>query len=289
MPDSRPLVGIAYFSAAIFLTATVDAISKYLTLEMHAFQVVWGYFVGIFLFVLCYVAVTRMPSRDIFLTRRLPLQVLRAALLVFTITTLFTGLAFIPLAEATTITFLAPLIIAALSAPILGERVGIHRWCAVIIGMSGVLIVIRPGGDVVQWAVLLPLAAAFGFATFQIATRLLASTEPTFVTLFYTSVGGALMSSVIVLFIWQPLNLRQVAILLGIGALGAGAHLSFIRAFEFAQASFLAPFNYVKLVWVTALGYLMFGDIPAQHVVVGSAVIIASGLYVLWRERLEAA
>jgi drug/metabolite transporter (DMT)-like permease len=285
MTNDRPLIGIAYFVVANLLTAAVDAVSKYLTGEMHALQIVWGYFVAIAVCVICYGVAARLPPRLFYGTRRLPLQVLRAALLLFTIGTLFAGLKYIPLADATAITFSAPLIIAALSAPILGERVGGHRWGAVLVGMLGVLIVIRPVGDVVHWAVLLPLAAAFGFATFQIVTRLLADTEATFVTLFYTSASGAAMSSILVVFVWAPLDLRQAAILFGIGALGAGAHLCFFRAFMWAQASFLAPFNYVKLIWVTIFGYMLFADIPAPHVILGSTVIILSGLYVLMRER----
>ena len=289
MTDDRPLIGISYFCTAILLTATVDAISKYLIREMHALQIVWGYFIGITFCVLCYAIVRRLPGRAIYGTSRAPLQILRAALLVLTIGTLFAGLKYIPLADATAITFSAPLIIAALSGPILGERVGMHRWGAVLVGMSGVLIIIRPGGDVVQWAVLWPLAAAFGFATFQMTTRLLASTEQIFVTLFYTSIGATLMSSVLVVFFWAPLDLRQAAFLFGIGVLGAGAHICYILSFKAAQASFLAPFNYTKMVWVVGLGYLMFGDFPAPQVLLGSAVIIASGLYVLMRERRRSA
>ncbi len=289
MTDDRPLIGISYFCTAILLTATVDAISKYLIREMHALQIVWGYFIGITFCVLCYAIVRRLPGRAIYGTSRAPLQILRAALLVLTIGTLFAGLKYIPLADATAITFSAPLIIAALSGPILGERVGMHRWGAVLVGMSGVLIIIRPGGDVVQWAVLWPLAAAFGFATFQMVSRLLASTEPIFVTLFYTSMGATLMSSVLVVFFWAPLDLRQAAFLFGIGVLGAGAHICYILSFKAAQASFLAPFNYTKMVWVIGLGYLIFGEFPSPQVLLGSAIIIASGLYVLMRERRRSA
>jgi len=285
MMNNRLLIGIAYFVAANFLTGTVDAISKLLTGEMHALQVVWGYFVSIAFFVLGFAVVTRMPAREIYRTRRAGLQILRAAALVMTIGTLFAGLKFIPLADATAITFSAPLIVVALSAPILGERVGVHRWAAVVAGMLGVLIVIRPTGEVVHLAVLLPLAAAAGFAAFQIITRKLSDTETTFVTLLYTSVGGAAMATVLVFFVWTPLDFRQAAILAGIGALGAAAHLCFIRAFGIAQASLLAPFNYTKLIWVTGFGYLMFGDIPVPHVILGSLIIVASGLYVLLRER----
>jgi drug/metabolite transporter (DMT)-like permease len=288
MTNNRPLIGIAFFITANFLTAAVDAVSKHLTGEMHALQIVCGYFTAITFFLLLYAAIRRMPLRQIYVTRRPALQILRAVSMVLTIGTLFAGLKYIPLADATAITFSAPLIIVALSAPVLGEKVGIHRWSAVVVGMVGVLIVIQPS-TTMHWAVLLPLAAAVGFAIFQIVTRQLTGTETTFTTLFYTSAGGALMSALLMIFVWIPLDLRQTAILFGIGALGVGAHICFFRAFVYAQASFLAPFNYVKLIWVIAFGFLLFGDVPAQHVLLGSAVIIASGLYVFMRERRRAA
>ena len=285
MSDDRPFHGILYFCIAILLTATVDANSKFLSAVLHPLQVVWGYFFSSALFVLLAALLRRMPAAEVYRTSRVPLQILRAGLLMITISTLFAGLKFMPLADVTAITFASPLFVAALSGIVLGERVGLHRWAAVVVGMTGVLIVIRPGSGVMQLAVLLPLISAFGFGTFQMATRRLASTEPTFVTLFYTSVGCAVMSSILVVFFWTPLDWSQAAGLLGLGAMGAGAHFFFIRSFEEAEASLLAPFNYAKLIWVVALGYVLFGEVPTPHVLLGSVVIIASGLYVLMRER----
>ena len=285
MSDDRPFHGILYFCIAILLTATVDANSKFLSAVLHPLQVVWGYFFSSALFVLLAALLRRMPAEEVYRTSRVPLQILRAGLLMITISTLFAGLKYMPLADVTAITFASPFFVAALSGIVLGERVGLHRWAAVVVGMTGVLIVIRPGSGVMQLAVLLPLISAFGFGTFQMATRRLASTEPTFVTLFYTSGGCALMSSILVVFFWTPLDWSQAAGLLGLGAMGAGAHFFFIRSFEEAEASLLAPFNYAKLIWVVALGYVLFGEVPTPHVLLGSAVIIASGLYVLMRER----
>ena len=285
MSDDRPFHGILYFCIAILLTATVDANSKFLSAVLHPLQVVWGYFFSSALFVLLAALLRRMPAAEVYRTSRVPLQILRAGLLMITISTLFAGLKYMPLADVTAITFASPFFVAALSGIVLGERVGLHRWAAVVVGMTGVLIVIRPGSGVMQLAVLLPLISAFGFGTFQMATRRLASTEPTFVTLFYTSVGCAVMSSILVVFFWTPLDWSQAAGLLGLGAMGAGAHFFFIRSFEEAEASLLAPFNYAKLIWVVALGYVLFGEVPTPHVLLGSAVIIVSGLYVLMRER----
>lgn len=286
MTDNRPLIGIAFFIGANFLTAAVNAISKYLSVEIHALQITWGYFVAMTVFVVGYAAIKRMPPRAVFATKRLRLQLVRAGLLVLNLWTLFVGLTYIPLADAVAILFAAPLIITALSVPLLGERVGIHRWGAVLVGLTGILVVIRPSGAM-EWAVLLPLASAFVFALFQIVTRKMAETETTFVTLFYSCAGAAVLSTPVALFFWSPLDLRQTAILLGAGALGAAAHLFTICALNVAQVSFLAPFNYVRLIWAIVLGYLVFGDVPTGQVFVGSGIVIASGLYVLMRERLQ--
>ena len=289
MTDSRPFLGIAFFVCANFLTASVNAIAKYLSVEFHALLVTWGYFVGMTVFVVGYAAVKQMRPRDVFATQRLGLQLLRALLLVLTLWTLFVGLTYIPLADAVAIVFAAPLIITALSGPLLGERVGLHRWGAVLVGLGGILFIVQPSGGVLGWVVLLPLASALAFSLFQIVTRKMAGTETTFVTLFYSCAGATLLSTPVALYFWSPLNGRQLAILLGAGALGAVAHFFTIRAFGLAQASFLAPFNYVRLLWAIGLGYLVFGDVPGPYVLLGSAIVIACGLYVMMRERQLAA
>lgn len=284
MTSNRPFIGIAFFVGANFLTAAVNAISKYLSVEIHALQITWAYFVAMTVIVAGYAAIKRIPPRAVFATKHHRLQLLRAALLVVNLWTLFVGLTYIPLADAIAILFAAPLIITALSVPLLGEKVGIHRWGAVLVGLAGIFVVIRPSGSM-EWAVLLPLVSAIAFALFQIVTRKMAGTETTFVTLFYSCAGASVLSTPVALFFWSPLDLRQTAILLGAGALGAAAHLFTICALNVAQASFLAPFNYVRLIWAAALGYLVFGDVPGPYILVGSAIVIASGLYVMMRER----
>lgn len=285
MTDVRPFVGIAFFVAANFLTAAVNAVTKYLSVEVHALQIAWGYFVAMTVLVGGYAVVRRLSPREVLSTGRLGLQLVRAVLFVLTLWTLFVGLSYIPLADAVAIVFAAPLIITALSGPLLGERVGIHRWGAVLVGLGGIVLVIRPGGATMGWVVLLPLASAFAFALFQIVTRKLAGTESTFVTLFYSCAGASLLSTPVAIFVWTPLDTVQTAFLFLTGVLGAAAHFFTIRAFKVAQASFLAPFNYVRLIWAAMFGFVIFGDIPGVHVLAGSAIVITSGIYVMMRER----
>ena len=285
MSENRAFLGIVFFISANFLTALVNAIAKYLSLDIHALLVTWGYFVGMTVVVIGYAVATRMRPAAVFATKRLGMQLLRALLLVLTLWTLFVGLTFIPLADAVAIVFAAPLIITALSGPLLGERVGPHRWGAVLVGLVGILFIVQPSGGVMGWVVLLPLASAFAFSLFQIVTRKMAGTESTFVTLFYSCVGATALSTPVALYFWTPLDGQKLAILLLAGALGAVAHFFTIRAFGLAQASFLAPFNYVRLLWAIGLGYIFFGDVPGPYVLLGSAIVIACGLYVMMRER----
>lgn len=279
-----PVIGIAFLIASNGLTASVDGVAKLLTADLHSLQIVWGYCAVIFALLLVFALGRRTPLRRTLATRRRGTHFLRAGMLVATISALFWGLAYIPLADATAIAFMAPLFVTTLSGPMLGERIGAHRWVAVAAGFVGVVLIVRPQGGGLQWAVLLPLVSALFFALFQIMTRRLAATESTFTTLFYTGLGGMVWSSLLVPFVWRPMTATHLLVFAGIGALGVGAHLCMIRAFTAAEASLLAPFNYVKLVWAVAIGYLLFADVPGPAVLTGAAVIVASGLYVLVRE-----
>ena len=267
------------------LTATVDTVAKYMSPSLHGVQVVWGYSLAITVLVLGYAAFRPEPLWRAFATRRPLLQFGRGAMLFATISMLFVALAKLPLADVIAISFASPLFIILLAAPLLSERIEVHRFAAVVFGLAGVAIVMRPGAGVFEWAALLALASAVFFAFFQITTRVLASTESPFTTLLYTGIGTLACSSIVVPFFWAPISALEMMVFAVIGGLGVAAHVCMIRAYAFTQASFLAPFNYAKLLWAVALGYLVFGDVPQLNVIAGSVVIVASGLYVLYRER----
>ena len=277
--------GILFFMTAILVISVVDTICKLFTKELHAIQIVWGYFIGINLTLWAFFFFKGEKLSKLMITDRPILQILRPAFLVCSISSLFVGLTYLPLAEATAIGFVAPLFITILSVPILKEKVGIHRWTAILIGFTGVIIIIRPGGEFWQFVSIMPLLGAIFFALFQIFTRLLSGTEKTFTTLFYTGLGGLGWSSILVPFVWVVPSQIHILVFLAIGTLGALAHLCMINAFDFAEASLLAPFNYTKLLWVTVFGYWVFDDIPSLDMWVGSGVIVSAGLYVLYREK----
>ena len=288
MTEQHPLKAIGYFSVAILLIALVDGICKIYTTDLHAVQLVWGYFVGITLTLAIYFAIRGERLGDLMKTERRRLQLARPAFLVGSITSLFIGLTYLPIAETTAIGFTAPLFITALSVPILREKVGLHRWTAVVIGLVGVLIIVRPGGGLWHWASVMPLIGAMFFACFQLVTRVLASSERTHVTLFHTGLGGLLWTSLMVPFFWTPPTAVHWAVFIGTGVMGTMAHLCMISAFNRAEASLLAPHNYTKIIWVAVLGYVLFDDVPSLNMWIGTAVIVSAGVYVLYQERRRA-
>ena len=281
----HPLKGVLFFMVAICLISVVDTVCKIFTRDLHSIQLVWGYFVGINLTLWVYFVFKGEKFSNLRTTERPLLQMLRPAFLVCSISSLFIGLTYLPIAEATAIGFVAPLFITALSVPILKEQVDLHRWGAVVVGLVGVVVIIRPGGDLWQLASAMPLLGALFFALFQIMTRLLAATERTHTTLFYTGLGGLAWSSLIVPFVWTTPSVTHILVFLATGTMGAMAHLCMITAFDNAEASFLAPYNYTKLIWVAALGYLVFNDIPSLDMWLGAIIIVSAGFYVLYREK----
>lgn len=287
-PTTRAMM---QFVLAVLYISIVDTTAKAFTDELHGVQLVWGYFVGIAISLVVYFTISLArgkigPNERAALRPKNPkLQLLRTFFLAFTVGTLFMGLAELPIAEATAISFLSPLMITALSAPILKERVGIHRWTAVLVGFMGVLIIVRPGSGIASWAALLILVSAFSFACFQISTRILSYTDASLTTLLVTGLGGLFWTSLAVPFFWSETTTTHWLVFLGTGALGAGAHLHMINAFKDAEASVLAPMAYTKLIWVTILGYVLFDDFPSLNTWIGSALIIAGGLYIVYREQ----
>jgi len=282
VPFHQTNLGAFYLLASIGLISLVDTICKFYTDELHAVMLVWGYFVAITFFVAGYFGVRKKFA--LLYCNRPGLQIARSGFLVASIASLFVSLTYLPIAEATAIGFTGPLFITALSVPLLGERVGWHRWLAVVIGLAGVLVIVRPGGAVWHWSAGMALLGAVCFACFQLVTRLLANQDHHQTTLLYTSIGGIAWASLVVPFFWSTPTIGQIAMFLAIGAMGTGAHVALLQAFARAEASLLAPFNYSKLIWVTIMGYLVFGDLPGFDTLIGSSIIVAAGLYVLYRE-----
>jgi drug/metabolite transporter (DMT)-like permease len=216
------------------------------------------------------------------------LQVVRSLLLLGSTYFFFNALRFMPLAEAAAIGFVSPLLVTALSVPLLGEKVGPRRWAAVAVGFLGMLILLRPGGGVLSLAALLPLGSALAYSAYQIITRKLSATEDPLATLFYTAlVGAAGTTLALPLGFAMPAPIH-IPLVLAMGIFGGIGHFLLIKAFRDAPASLLAPFSYSQLLYSTAFGYLVFGDFPDRWSLVGMAVIVSSGIYVGYRESIRA-
>jgi drug/metabolite transporter (DMT)-like permease len=190
-----------------------------------------------------------------------------------------------PLADATALMFVSPLMLTALAVPLLGEHVGLHRWSAVVIGFLGVLVIVRPGAGAMQWVALLPLLTAFLYALYQIATRVLSRTTPPLVSFAYMVIVGTIGSSLALPFVWRAPDALGWMLMAASGLLHGLAHYLVTRAFALAPAAVLAPFNYAQLIGATAFGYFVFHDLPDRWTIIGALVIVAAGLYVAYRER----
>jgi drug/metabolite transporter (DMT)-like permease len=258
--------------------------AKYLNLHMDTLQVVWARYTGAFIVA---VAISNPVTRPgLMRTGRPVLQVARSVLLLASTLLNFMALRYLQLDEALSIVFSTPFFIAALSGPVLGEWVRWRRWMAIGVGFIGVLLVTRPGFGGIHPAALLSLAAALFYAAYNISTRMLSRTDSSETTLFYSNLVGALVMLPVVPFVWTtPSDPVVILVMIVCGAFGSVGHYLLIIAHRHAPPAVLAPFIYTQLVWAIILGYLVFADVPNRWTLAGAAVVVASGLYMLNRER----
>ena len=280
----RPAAGIAVMVSGMVILASSDAMAKHLTVEIAVVQILWVRYV-IFA-TMGTVMVMRRPREGRFDAKRPVLQVARALLLNLANFLFVTSLSLMSLAEAHSVMAVAPLLVTAVSAPLLGELVGPRRWAAVAIGFSGMIIILRPGIGVFDPASLVPLAAAVCFALYTVLTKIISRTDSQEVTLCYTGVIGLLSLSLIVPFFWTRPEATDWFWLTAAGLTGTLAHVCIVAALHLAPASMLQPFNYTMLVWATVLGFLVFDNLPDLWTTIGAMVIVCSGLYAWHRERL---
>lgn len=270
---------------AVALISAQEAMAKYLGQYLPMLQVIGARYFGHLLLML----VVLMPQNGIslFRAKRPFVQIGRSVLLLIDTALFFFSLTLIGLAEATAIFFSVPILVVLLSIPLLKERVGWRRLIAVCIGFAGMLVIIRPGTGVIGIGALLTFGAAFCASLFNIITRKLADEDPVPVTMFYTALAGALIMTVVVPFIWEnPVTWQQWTALALIGIAGGAAHSCIIASHVFAPASTVAPFMYSQIFWALGFGYLFFGALPDQFTVLGGLIVIASGLYLLRRQKL---
>ncbi len=284
--------GLALMAIAMLVVPSMDILGKLVSKEINGIQVAQWRF-GIQALLILPFLLWMNGTRSL-VPNRIGLNVIRAILMAGAVTVFFTALRWMPVPDAIAVFFVEPLILTIMSAVFLKEHIGWRRRCAVAVGFIGALIVIQPSYEVFGAVSLLPVLTAFLFATYLLLTKKLAATEEPLTMQFFSGVigfaflalvaGAGTAAGIPILAIVWPSPAQWLA-LAGVGVIATVCHLMIVHAFKRAPASVLAPFQYLEIVSATILSYLVFQDIPNAWKWLGISIIIASGLYVWWRER----
>ena len=282
-PAPAPLVGIALMCLAVMSFALTDTTAKWLSAHINVLIVVWARYVIHFALSLLVFNPWTVPG--LMRTNRPGLQIVRSALLFATTALNFTALQFLQLDQTVSIMFSIPFFVALFAGPLLGERVGLERWLAIIVGFAGILLVVRPGAGGIHPAAILSLVAAATYALYSITTRMLARTDASKTTLFYTALVGSVVASIPLPFVWEtPRDPAVIGAMIGLGAVAGAGHFVLILAHARAPAATLAPYIYTQILSMIGLGWLVFGQVPSLWTLAGAAIVIASGTYLLVRD-----
>jgi drug/metabolite transporter (DMT)-like permease len=284
--DRDRYIGIGLMCAALACFACLDACAKWLGRGMDPLQVTW---VRYAVSVVMVSAVLNPWSRPGLLRTKKPwLQAIRSLLLVVSTALNFIALQYLQLAETISIIFMTPMLVALLAVPVLGERVGPRRLVAIAVGFVGVLIITRPGFGGLHPAVVLSVLGCIAYAFYNLLTRLLASHDSSETTMFYSGIAGVIVMTPILPFVWSmPSGWSVWAVMVLLGGFGALGHWFIIEAHRRAPAGTLAPFIYSQIIWMVSLGWLVFDQWPDRWTFIGGSIVIASGLYLLYRERVR--
>lgn len=278
------LTAIGLLSFAVFCFAGLDATAKYLAASLPTEQIVWVRFVSHIVYAALLFRIWRSP--EVFRSKRWGLQIVRSVLLLMTTVFNFLAVRHLQLAETVSIMFAAPFVVTALAGPLLNEWAGLRRWLAIIVGFIGVLVVTRPGLGGFHWAMILSICSMTCYAFYTILTRMLAQTDSPVGMLFLSGVVAAAAITPFGVASWTtPDDIWIWLLLLSTGAWGGLGHFALIRAHVLSPAPVLAPFMYTQIIWMTGLGFFVFGDVPGIFTLIGASIIVGSGLYILYRER----
>ncbi len=278
--------GILYMIAACGVFTAVNAIVKGLTATYPVTEI--AFFRGVFALIPCLYLIATHGGFSTLRTRVLPQHVGRAMLQFTSMVLAFSALGLMPLADMVAIQFAAPLFMTALSVPLLGEKVGIYRWSAVVVGFVGVLIMVGPGGDVMRLGALLVLGNTVISAVVSLALRRMSATESSTTLVTYQIVVTAVLGCIVAPFGWiNPASLGDLAMLISVGLCSGVGQFWWTQALRLAPAAVVAPFSYTSMIWAMALGFLVWGDLPTASLLIGGAIVASSGLYILYRETVR--
>jgi drug/metabolite transporter (DMT)-like permease len=280
---NRALIGILFMLAASSLFPVMNGLVQILSARYTTEQIVWARAASHFAFVL----VLFVPPLGVSVVRTTTpkWQIIRSMVHLMSMVFFFTGVKYLPLAQAASISFTAPFFVALLAWPMLGERITPSRLLTVIVAFVGVLVIIRPGTDVFQWASLYMLGSAICYGIYQILTRRVAGYDSAETTAVYSALVGTVVMSLVVPFVWTPImSWLDAALLFSLGIIGGTAHYFVARAMTYAEASIIAPFGYWQLVGSVVVGYMISGYLPDAFTWIGASIIICAGSYIAWTE-----
>ena len=279
MKISTTYLGIIFAILAYFSFSLLDVIQKTTVIYHSIFQMLFlKYFFTLFL---SFAESYRKKNISFYLSRNVKLQIVRSVLSIIESGLFVLSFRYLTLANAHSIGSLAPVIIVALSALILREKVNLKTWIAIFFGFLGVLIIMRPGLSVFDPKSLIPLTAAFILSLYQIVTRKVSETDKPETSLFYTSIIGIILMSVLMPFYWYPMQSFSYYLFIGVGSFFALGIYFQIIALTFTRASVVQPFHYTLILWAIILGYIFYDDVPDNYTILGAVIITLSGIYVL--------
>lgn len=279
------LVGIGLMCGAVACFAGLDSSGKWLGRQgLDPFLITWARYVSSVVLASIFINPWTVPG--VARTRRPLLQVGRSVLLLSSTILNFFALRYLQLAETMSIQFATPFLVALIAGPLLGEWIGRRRLVAIGIGFLGVIVIARPGLGGMHPAALLSCAATVCYSFYNVSTRILAASDSSATTLFYSGLAGVVLVTPILPYVWMtPTSGLVWLLLVGVGAFGGLGHWLLILAHARAPAPVLAPFIYTQIIWMVSLGYLIFGDVPNRWTLIGASIVIGSGLYLLSCER----
>ena len=282
---SNPKLGISLMAVTMLIFAVQDGISQYLAREYNVFFIVMVryWFFALFVVILC----SKQPGglRKAISTKQPFLQVFRGALLALEVIVMITSFTLLGLIESHAIFSIYPLLVAALSGPVLKEFVGWKRWSAIFVGFIGVMIILKPSNNVFSLEAIIPLVAALMFALYSLLTRYAARQDTSMTSFFWTGIIGAVVMSIVGSGYWIALKPVDWAWLGLLCILACLAHYLLIKCYELSEASSLQPFAYLQLLFATIIGLWIFSEKLEVHVVMGALLVVLSGLFAIWRER----
>ena len=276
---SKETLGIIFAIIAYFSFSILDAIQKSAVLYYSIFQLMFVKYT--FVLLLSILEARRSKKINFYKTNNFKLQIIRSLLSILESACFVLSFKYLSLANAHSIGALAPIIIVVLSVFILNEKVSIKTWLAIFIGFIGVLIIIRPASDVFSLKSLIPLVAAFFLGLYQIATKKISEYDTPEVSLFYSSLVGIFITSIMAFYFWQPVNINSLIFFLPIGLFFSLGIYFQILALNNAKASIIQPFHYTLIFWAIIFGYFFYNDVPDLYTIIGALIITASGIFVI--------